>query len=859
MRIHFRISTPVLTEPLAEHNLLRIPAGGRHVIIQGKASALLYAHAAYAAVHEKAAKVSVCHNQEDQPVVVYEQQSAKCEAGGGDAGSCWYSLKSLDAKHYTIEFNPNSEGPWPIACLRTQPIEMPHAATGLSIRGRGELWMYAAAGAAAARAGIDVVLCDLPSERGPIFIGKDRIGRCLPRMQRTSGIVIGVVGDSNTGKSAFARILEQIIQQECLSTSWLYDCDVASPTPNGCPTMLKIGEKQENTATRNKEKVRSPHLELYLADCLKNLKACVDIVVADLPGGNHKPRKPDRIPRGREITLREIDLFIVLGRTDRPGSIRAWREGLRRHNLERRIIAELETRDPDGKLDWALHRGDGLVEGIIRGLGRKNKLAAGTKAVGDQAWELLRHLRACQLAQLARAATSQAFLTKPGGVRYGAAVLCRDGERYSAGQYSSFNHSTNVHAEQAALVVATSSGRADVVALALACTEPGVTARPCGVCRQVMLEHALRTGRDFDVIMTADTGRMDIQTVSQLLPLAWASHQMKSLGKKEGAELRTNSPVRSAYERQRPLAVGDLVFFSGSSVIAMVWEPFLSPGKVLVKIKYQRKHSAWVKLPHSLTEPFAYERALHDLGQARPTGFGALAAVVKPEDITEVAPCQPIWGSLPKAIRCLLESAGISREAVVLTCSRALGLAKETSDFDLVVTAQPGEISRFRSSCAAALNRGKVSIPARSGTWKLLDATFPGGRKEILRQRRFLETLQAGGSQVAIIFVPPDAQPHVLVEDHRPAGRIAVFGIVTKASHAAYKRSVFEITCLGGQIIEVVVYFKLGNLVLVGDHLALHGWLLEPVQPGVGRKLILLSPAADTIAWLAPPGREVKL
>ena len=722
------------------------------------------------------------------------------------------------------------------------------------------MWMYAAAGAAAAQAGIDVVLCDLPSERGPICIGRANTGRYLSRTQRAPGIVIGVVGDPNTGKSVFARILEQIIQREYHRSSWLYDCDAASPTPNWYLTMLRNGEAEKGTDTRRQgKKVWSPQLELYVAECLKNLRASLEVVVADLPGGNHKLRIPERIPKGREVILKEIDLFIVLGRTDRPGSIKAWREALRRHNLERRIIAELETRDPDGKLDWAVHQRDGLVEGIIQGLDRKKNLADGARTVGHQAWEIVRHLRAWRLAQLARAATSQAFLTKPGGVRYGAAVLCRDGERYSAGQYSSFNHSTNIHAEQAALVVATSSGRADVLALALACTEPNVTARPCGVCRQVMMEHAMRTGRDFDVIMVTADGRMDIQTVSQLLPMTWSSHQARSLEKRTGAELRTSRPAQSAYDRQRQVAVGDLVFFGDPSLVAMVWEPYLSPGKVLVKIKYRSEQRVWVKLPHSLTEPFAYERALHHLRQARPSGFGALAAVVTPEDITGITPRQPVWSTLPMVVREVLEDANICRGSVFLTCSRALGLSKKNSDFDLVITALPHQIRRFRSSCAVALNRGLISIPAESGTWKLLDATIPGGRKEILRQRRFMETLHAGGSQVAIIFVPPEAQPHVLGDDHRPAGRTAVFGIVTRASHAAYKRSVFEIKCLDGQTIQVVVFYKLGNLVLTGDQLAIHGWLLEPAQPGGTNKLILLSPAADTIAWMPASGRGTKL
>jgi len=61
-------------------------------------------------------------------------------------------------------------------------------------------------------------------------------------------------------------------------------------------------------------------------------------------------------------------------------------------------------------------------------------------------------------------------LTSPGGTAYGAAVLTATGNVYQAGQYSSFSHVTNVHAEQVALVLATMADDPDVLALAVAST-----------------------------------------------------------------------------------------------------------------------------------------------------------------------------------------------------------------------------------------------------------------------------------------------------------------------------------------------------------------------------------------------------
>src|SRR5580692_6037144 len=96
------------------------------------------------------------------------------------------------------------------------------------------------------------------------------------------------------------------------------------------------------------------------------------------------------------------------------------------------------------------------------------------------------------LVDAARAATAKAFTTSPGGTCYGAAVLTRTGNTCTAGQYSSWNHVTNVHAEQGTLLIATMSDDPDVLALAVSSTSDDPVARPCGVCRQVMKEHADR-------------------------------------------------------------------------------------------------------------------------------------------------------------------------------------------------------------------------------------------------------------------------------------------------------------------------------------------------------------------------------
>lgn len=83
--------------------------------------------------------------------------------------------------------------------------------------------------------------------------------------------------------------------------------------------------------------------------------------------------------------------------------------------------------------------------------------------------------------------------------RYGAAVITDKGNIYSAGQYSSFNHITSIHAEMGAIICATMNNDSKVVALALASSCKEATCS-CGVCMQFIKEHCMRTGIDMELI-----------------------------------------------------------------------------------------------------------------------------------------------------------------------------------------------------------------------------------------------------------------------------------------------------------------------------------------------------------------------
>ena len=88
--------------------------------------------------------------------------------------------------------------------------------------------------------------------------------------------------------------------------------------------------------------------------------------------------------------------------------------------------------------------------------------------------------------------------------RYGAAVMTDKGNIYSAGQYSSFNHITSIHAEMGAIISATMNNDSGVVALALASSCKEATCS-CGVCMQFIKEHCMRTGIDIELIYDGES------------------------------------------------------------------------------------------------------------------------------------------------------------------------------------------------------------------------------------------------------------------------------------------------------------------------------------------------------------------
>lgn len=127
----------------------------------------------------------------------------------------------------------------------------------------------------------------------------------------------------------------------------------------------------------------------------------------------------------------------------------------------------------------------------------------------------------------AKAAVERSFLTQPSAQRHGAAVATQSGKIYAAGQYSSFNHMTNIHAEMGAVLMATMQGDPAITMLAL------VTDRPsdqlpavCGICLQFLYEHQERTGIPITICLSSlDGSKRSIDALSDLLPRPWKGNR----------------------------------------------------------------------------------------------------------------------------------------------------------------------------------------------------------------------------------------------------------------------------------------------------------------------------------------------
>jgi cytidine deaminase len=119
-----------------------------------------------------------------------------------------------------------------------------------------------------------------------------------------------------------------------------------------------------------------------------------------------------------------------------------------------------------------------------------------------------------ELVKLANEARSRAYAPYS-GFKVGAALLCADGAVYTGANIENSAFGSSVCAERTAFFKAISEGQREFVKIAVTCDRP--YCRPCGTCRQVMIEHA----PDLEILMGSVDGSFKRTTIRDLLPEAF--------------------------------------------------------------------------------------------------------------------------------------------------------------------------------------------------------------------------------------------------------------------------------------------------------------------------------------------------
>lgn len=451
------------------------------------------------------------------------------------------------------------------------------------------------------------------------------------------------------------------------------------------------------------------------------------------------------------------------------------------------------------------------------------------------------------LANRALAATATAFLSGAGGTRYGAAVLTAGGRVFESGQYSSFNHQTGVHAEQAALVAAVAAGCPDVVALAVASTKAPDYTRPCGTCRQIILEHGARCGRSIDVVMVGPGGSHDVRPIEDLLPDFWLPASAAG-GRDAATRIRRGEPLPT--QRVSTPRAGDHVLVD-DRLIALVWDPRFMPGLALVKPKYLRQADGWAKVPHSFTESALHDAFREQHRLDRTIAPGVSLPVIAADREWHGWPAVPVaqvsgHAGGPELPDALCELLGVDPAAALVSGSLATGLhAGRDSDVDLVVRDAGPAVRQLRQEIARRILSGSLAVEPTSRSLELVTSIFGGAPGRLLIEGRYAESLRVAGRPVSIMYdIAGTDDPAVLPSDDAWQ-RGCFHGVVTEASRAAGKRSTWILDCTDGPL-HVVCYHRGGNIVREGDRVSLTGWITGDRR---GRSLLQTALHRDTIAW----------
>lgn len=366
------------------------------LILEGKGAVWMYAHMAARATRAGVRSIFLRVPYREEPLQIHPPLEDTRELGW-----CQVTQSPSGDQYITFQTQPQEI---------VDPQEVLHLALPASqtvcLTGRGAVWMYAAAASRAVQQGAELVLVSSPREgRKSLVVFGEHPGQRLPPgpelgLLSTQGVLIGIVGDPNSGKSVLSHLLYKASQYIDDADSWLLDADGASPTPNWYLNMQRSHRAATGAELRAQQKLEwTDAMENSLAHQMRNLRESLDMTLVDLPGGKHpKPHHSwpaERIPPHREVMMEPIDTFLILARGgdgDQSRAIEeAWRTALKQHGLESRVGAVLVSSSPHAPLRCDLIDQGPLLRGHLCGLERKNVEEASEDIVKTLA-QLLRSL-----------------------------------------------------------------------------------------------------------------------------------------------------------------------------------------------------------------------------------------------------------------------------------------------------------------------------------------------------------------------------------------------------------------------------------------------------------------------------------
>jgi hypothetical protein len=266
------------------------------------------------------------------------------------------------------------------------------------LTGRASTGAYARLAWECIRAGVGRLLC-LSARDGLVVVFEneplnnrvawsDWLEQAMPRPGHP--VVIGIIGDPNRGKSVFSLALERYRASKGCS-GWLLDCDGQSLTP---PWYIRLLGNDPQQARQLRENIKRPwtsEMEEQIARQIETGRRFFEVLLTDLPGGNHKVQPPQRLPPGRERMFAGVDGLILLDGPEGQSET-AWREELRRHGLENRLVAMLTSCRPEALPALVVYPGSPW-RGVVQGLDRNRSEAELDQAFRqgfDQLWPVLR-------------------------------------------------------------------------------------------------------------------------------------------------------------------------------------------------------------------------------------------------------------------------------------------------------------------------------------------------------------------------------------------------------------------------------------------------------------------------------------